>query len=88
MNRSKGIIDLLILGILAVVVLVAAGYFLFGQSFMGITDLSKQIGLPFATPSNNNDITTLEKDINTTELDSIGSDLTNLEKELDASLTE
>lgn len=89
MNKSKGIVDLLILGVLALVALVAAGYFLFGQSFMApVSNLSRQIGLPVGTPTSNDDVASLEKDINDTEFDSIDSELSNLEKELDASLTE
>lgn len=89
LSLSKGIADLLILGVLALVALVAAGYFLFGQSFMNpVSDLGRQIGLPIATPAGSNDVTSLEKEIDSTEFDSIDSELSNLEKELDASLTE
>lgn len=87
--RQKGIADLLILGLLAVVALVGAGYFLFGQSFMApVANLGRQIGSPLVTPTSSNDVASLEKDINSTEFDSIDSELTNLEKELDASLAD
>lgn len=96
-KRQRGITDILLLGVLAVVALVAAGYFLFGQSFMApatnlfmapVSNLSRQIGLPIATPASSNDVASLESEINATEFDSIDSDLSNLEKELDSALTE
>lgn len=95
--RQKGVIDVLLIALLAIVALVAAGYFLFGQSFMApatnlfmmpVTNLSRQIQLPFTTPTAADDITSLEKEINTAEFDSIDSELVKLESELDASLTE
>lgn len=96
-TKQKGVIDVLLIALLAVVALVAAGYFLFGQSFMApatnlfmapVENLSRQIGLPIGTPTSNEDVASLESEINTTEFDSIDSELTDLEKELDASLTE
>lgn len=83
-TRQGGVIDVLLIALLAIVALVVAGYFLFGQSFMSGTPIQ----LPFATPSTSQDITSLEKEIDTTEFDSIDSELSNLEKELDASFTE
>ena len=86
-TRQRGITDILLIALLAIVVLLAAGYFLFGQSFMSpVANLGKQIGLPIATPAGGDDVASLETEINSTEFSSIDSELTNLEKELDASL--
>lgn len=87
MSKSKsGIAEIILILILAVAALGVVAYFLLGDKVADILPTRKVSEIRELPLSTSDEVSAIEKDLDSTDFTSLDSELSSLEKELDASL--